>query len=407
MDRNVVFSGAPADADTEFTPAAASPPGYDIPSTLGPSGTHASPAAAAPFAHHRDAASSAAPVGFGAPSFGAADGWAVSAGPPPGQAHASHLYTQDQAVSPSSVFLPTSTYPSPPSRWAPGSLGPGFGPDQEPISTSAAGPAFAAPSRGLDNIAHSTLSKSFFDHNNVYSTTSALSAPSPGGHFPNNNGPPPDELIDPSLFVDVSPPPPQAQSANRRPAPAPAPPALPTASASQVAPVALIPASVGPAAVVLSDALLPNPLGNQQLAAGRSAHPGSLPGPPDVDPIFWQRIYNRADTHMHSRSGGDKAYPIQARTNGRTYQIALVKLVGAVVESLNLVGKPGVLDKRNYLRQGSLTWTPNTNIVVFLRSRGIIIARSTWAQAQPLPFHGKTSAVHGFRWETNVDWKNL
>ncbi|KAK3896941.1 hypothetical protein C8A05DRAFT_39511 [Staphylotrichum tortipilum] len=132
------------------------------------------------------------------------------------------------------------------------------------------------------------------------------------------------------------------------------------------------------------------------LAPATAAPPAAVAQAPD-----WQRLYNRADWTTYKRF--NTAASAANRANGRTRDDALALLVKDIAKSLNPQStSQEVLASRAEMQRTSVAWAPNEPIILYLASRGIHLAKSTWPQNQPLPFHGKYSATLGFRWETNI-----
>ncbi|SPQ17699.1 44ba39a6-13d8-44fd-b8d9-5b318aa25045 [Thermothielavioides terrestris] len=167
---------------------------------------------------------------------------------------------------------------------------------------------------------------------------------------------------------------------------APVPPAIPAA------PVVAPPAPI--AAPPLSD--------EQQLGqAPRSAAQHSLPCPPGVDPRYWQKVYNRADSLVRDRAAAQ-----QDRLSRATYRRALELLVSDVVRSLDRRGglARATLAKRAALRAASMSWQPNEPIIQFLQQHGIMLAMSTWPNAGMLLNSWRHSdPTFGFHWRTNIN----
>ncbi|AEO69904.1 uncharacterized protein THITE_115327 [Thermothielavioides terrestris NRRL 8126] len=174
---------------------------------------------------------------------------------------------------------------------------------------------------------------------------------------------------------------------------APVPPAIPAGPVvAPPAPIAAPPAPV--AAPPLSD--------EQQLGqAPRSAAQHSLPYPPGVDPRYWQKVYNRADSLARDRAAAQ-----QDRLSRATYRRALELLVSDVVRSLDRRGglARATLAKRAALRAASMSWQPNEPIIQFLQQHGIMLAMSTWPNAGMLLNSWRHSdPTFGFHWRTNIN----
>ncbi|KAJ4287919.1 hypothetical protein N0V88_007539 [Collariella sp. IMI 366227] len=165
-------------------------------------------------------------------------------------------------------------------------------------------------------------------------------------------------------------------------------------------------AAVAPAGVLLTDS--PNDTG----APAVRKIAGELPVPVGVDPEYWHRVYNRADTSIHGNRGG-AAGSAPARQNFETRVRALRMLVKDVVQSLDM-GAPdravaqATVDKRTQLQVASLAWLPNSETLLYLEDAvNIRLARSNWPQAAALPFVAKHPGADDWHWRTDFDISTL
>ncbi|KAH6853263.1 hypothetical protein B0I37DRAFT_348733 [Chaetomium sp. MPI-CAGE-AT-0009] len=131
-----------------------------------------------------------------------------------------------------------------------------------------------------------------------------------------------------------------------------------------------------------------------------------IPVPPNIDPRYWRKVYNRADSRV--ADGWPPATTRQARADGLTRQLAYELLAQDVAKSLatqNPQSDRGTKDR--HLRAASLRWVPNQPLLARLAGRGIVLHRSDWppiaAPAVGPPVRAcPANPVHGFHWMTNV-----
>ncbi|KAL2017480.1 hypothetical protein VTK56DRAFT_2076 [Thermocarpiscus australiensis] len=155
------------------------------------------------------------------------------------------------------------------------------------------------------------------------------------------------------------------------------------------------------------------------------------PVPDGVDESYWNAVYNRADWKVYNptrrlviEEAEEKGYTsddadpaarevAQAaakfeRATGGTYRRALRTLVRDVVECLKDNKRAGArtVEKRARLRGTRAHLHPRSPspLILFLRARGIVLARSTWPGAAQLPKRGRVDPDLGWEWASNVTW---
>ncbi|KAG7293540.1 hypothetical protein NEMBOFW57_003592 [Staphylotrichum longicolle] len=123
-----------------------------------------------------------------------------------------------------------------------------------------------------------------------------------------------------------------------------------------------------PPLVLLTDEAVP----------GRPSHrryTNLLPIPAGVEPRYWHKLYNRADSAIRHR---DPALGAASLVDGSTRHRAFELLATDVKRSLDMGASESQQVKNAAVRTASLGWTPDSPVVRELASQGITLAKSTW-----------------------------
>ncbi|KAK4249276.1 hypothetical protein C7999DRAFT_30331 [Corynascus novoguineensis] len=135
---------------------------------------------------------------------------------------------------------------------------------------------------------------------------------------------------------------------------------------------------------------------------------GDDPVPPNVDPRYWYKCYNRADSVYANKLSrvGAKAAIETGKTRQLAYELLARDVAGSLTAGPARSGKRGEerAEKNKWLRVASLTWNADTQIVRHLSKRGIVLARSDWGAVDSPPLRDDCAAGPDlqFHWTTNV-----